>query len=75
VIYFFLLLFCFLEGGENCETAGRKTGLTMESKTQSAQLRCLSLSMMSPILKKTINGKKLGGVDSQRVVSPPTQGI
>lgn len=46
----------------------------MESKTQAEQLRCLSLSMMSPILK-TINGKKLGGVDSQRVVSPPTQGI
>lgn len=41
----------------NYETTGRKTGLTMESKTQSEQLRCLSLSMMNPILK-TINGKK-----------------
>lgn len=51
-----------------------KQGSQWKSKTQSEQLRCLSLSMMSPILK-TINGKKLGGVDSQRVVRPPTQGI
>lgn len=45
----------------------------MESKTQSKQLRCLSLSVMNPTLQN-INGKKLGGVDSPRVVSPPTQG-
>lgn len=51
-----------------------KQGLQWKARLSLEQLRCLSLSMMSPILK-TINGKKLGGVDSQRVVSPPTQGI